>query len=172
MTGSAGPAQPPASMPGLRIRQAARAVLVDDDERVLLVRFEFPAGTRWALPGGGIEPGETTEAALRRELAEEVGLVDAEIGPPVWIRTHIIPFIDGRFDGQQDLIHLVRTTGGEPRPQLSWAQLEAEHVYELRWWTLAEIAASDQHFVPGALAIHLAVLLRDGPPPAPVNVGV
>ncbi|MFM7686187.1 MAG: NUDIX domain-containing protein, partial [Actinomycetota bacterium] len=46
------------STDGLRIRDAVRALVLDPDDRILMVRFEFPdAGTRWALPGGGIEPG-------------------------------------------------------------------------------------------------------------------
>jgi 8-oxo-dGTP pyrophosphatase MutT (NUDIX family) len=157
---------------GLRIRRAVRAILLDPSDRVLLVRFEFPNATRWALPGGGIEPGETAAAALHRELAEEAGIVDPVIGPHVWTRLHIIPFIGGLFDGQLDQIHLVRVPAGEPRPHLSWEQLRAEHVHELRWWTLAEIAASDAHFVPAALAAHLRSLLRDGAPAVPVDVGI
>ena len=158
--------------PGLRIRCAARAILLDPAARVLLVRFEFPNATRWALPGGGIEVGETAEEALRRELAEEIGLVDVHIGPHVWTRLHLIRFVNGQFDGQLDQIHLVPTVPVEPRPQLTWAQLHAEYVHELRWWSLAEIAASDAHFAPAALAEHLATLLRDGVPPAPIDVGV
>ena len=61
-------------MAELRIRPAARAIVLDPDDRILLVRFEFPDGTFWATPGGGIEPGETPEEAVRRELAEEAGL--------------------------------------------------------------------------------------------------
>ncbi|MCU1503553.1 MAG: putative hydrolase [Ilumatobacteraceae bacterium] len=167
--GSPGPGGPAA---GLRIREAVRAVLLDPDDRVLLVRFEFPTATRWALPGGGIEPGETPDQALRRELAEEVGLIDAPIGPMVWQRTHIVAFIGGQFDGQREQIHLVRTGRLQPRPQLTWAQLESEFVFELRWWTLDEIAASTQQFVPATLATHLATLLRDGPPSTPIDVGV
>ena len=158
---------------GLRIRTAVRALLVDPDQRILLVRFEFPQGTRWALPGGGVDAGETFHQALRRELTEEVGLVDVEIGPLIWMRTHIIALIGGEFDGQRDHIHLVRSPAFDPHPAMTWEQLNAEHLYELRWWTLAEIAAStDLRFVPADLAGHLAALLADGPPATPVDVGV
>ncbi|MEO5901292.1 MAG: NUDIX domain-containing protein [Ilumatobacteraceae bacterium] len=157
---------------GLRIRRAARGAIIDPQGRILLVRFEFPTGTRWALPGGGIEADETPEQALHRELAEEVGLGDADVGPVIWTRLHVIAFIGGQFDGQHDEIHLVHAAGAEPQPQLTWTQLNAEYVYELRWWTLAEIEVSDVHFVPAALGEHLATLLRDGAPPAPVDVGI
>jgi ADP-ribose pyrophosphatase YjhB (NUDIX family) len=147
-------------------------VVLDPDDRVLLVRFEFPTGTRWACPGGGIDGDETVEAALRRELREEVGLHDPEIGPHVWSRLHIIPFIDGQWDGQREVFHLVRTERFEPAPHFTAEQLRAEYLHELRWWTHAEIAASSHVFVPAALGQHLAVLLTDGPPKEPVDVGV
>lgn len=163
----------PRSTDGLRIREAVRALVVDPDDRVLLVRFEFPTtGRRWALPGGGLEPGESHLEALRRELHEELGLVDTVIGPHIWERLHIVPFIDGRYDGQRERIHLVRTPAFEPQPLLSAEQLAAEYVFELRWWTADEIAAADGPFVPARLATHLGSLLLDGPPAAPVDVGV
>jgi hypothetical protein len=91
----------------------------------------------------------------------------------VWLRTHIIPFVNGEFDGQRDHVHLVRSAAFEPSPALTWAQLNAEFVFELRWWTLADIVgATEEHFVPGALGEHLAALLADGPPATPVDVGV
>jgi 8-oxo-dGTP diphosphatase len=161
------------SIDGLRIRQAVRALLLDADERVLLVRFEFPTATVWALPGGGVEPGETPLGALRRELHEELGIVDADIGPHVWSRLHVIPFLDGRWDGQREVVHLVRTKAFEPRPVLSWEQLRAERVHEFRWWHLHEVeAATDVRFAPAELARHLAELIRHGPPREPVDTGV
>ncbi len=155
---------------GLRIRDAVRALLLDSHQRVLLVRFEFPAATRWALPGGGLEPGESHLDALRRELEEEVGMVDAPIGPQIWHRLHIVPFLNGEFDGQRERIHLVRCAAFEPEPRLSWEQMNAEFVHELRWWTIDEIADSDVYFVPKELPVLLGTLLRDGPPVDSIDV--
>jgi 8-oxo-dGTP diphosphatase len=158
----------------LRIREAVRAIVLAPGERVLLVRFEFPNASRWALPGGGIDPGETVHDALRRELVEELGLRDVTIGPHVWNRLHIIPFVNGLFDGQREQVHLIEVDAEfEPRPVLTWEQLRAEYVYELRWWTVAEIeAADDVVFAPRDLARHLRELLLDGPPNPPVDVEV
>ncbi|MDO9608353.1 MAG: NUDIX domain-containing protein [Brevundimonas sp.] len=50
-----------------------RAVAVDDEGRVLLVKHTYLAG--WWLPGGGVDKGETTQAAVVRELHEEAGLI-------------------------------------------------------------------------------------------------
>ena len=155
---------------GLRIREAVRALLIDSHHRVLLVRFEFPTATRWALPGGGLEPGESHLDALRRELEEEVGMVDAIIGPQIWHRLHIVPFLNGEFDGQRERIHLVECAPFEPQPRLSWEQMNAEFVHELRWWTIDEIATSDVHFVPRELPVLLDMLLRNGPPLDPIDV--
>jgi 8-oxo-dGTP pyrophosphatase MutT (NUDIX family) len=49
-----------------------RAVAVDAEGRVFLVRHSYVAG--WHLPGGGVDPGETLEEAMRRELREEGGI--------------------------------------------------------------------------------------------------
>lgn len=160
----------PTEPSGLRIRQAVRALVVDADNRVLLVRFEFPAGRRWALPGGGIEPGESATDALTRELAEEVGMIQPAIGAHIWDRTHIVPFLDGAFDGQHEQIHLVRTARFDPQPTLSWDQLNREYVFELKWWTVDEIAGSDDVFVPSHLAELVTAIIDDGPPPHPIDV--
>ena len=163
-------------MTTLRIRQAVRAVLTTPDHSILLVRFEFPTSTVWALPGGGLDPGEDHLTALHRELHEEVGLIDAEIGPHIWVREHIIPFIDGMWDGQRDVYHHVPVLDRfDPTPALSWEQLRGERLHELRWWTTDEITAATEsgtHFAPGRLADLMLDLAENGPPANPVDTGV
>ena len=160
-------------MSKLRIRPAARAIVLDPDDRILLVRFLFPTGkTFWATPGGGIEAGESSEEAIRRELAEEAGLEGVDVGPVVWMRLHIVPFIGGRYDGQREQYHLVRTRPFTPEPRLSWEQLNAEYVFELRWWALAELEEADETFAPRRLPELLRELLANGAPPAPIDAGV
>ncbi len=157
---------------GLRIRQAVRAVVLDPEDRVLLVRFEFPgSGTKWALPGGGVEADETDHQALRRELTEEVGAPDVEIGPHVWNRLHIVPFIDGSHDGQIERIYLVRTAVFIPQPALTWEQLNAEYVFEVRWWHPHELHGATP-VAPARLAEHLANIRRDGPPKQAIEIEV
>ncbi len=161
-------------MAELRIRPAVRGIVLTPDADVLLVRFEFPTRTVWALPGGGLDPGEDHVAALHRELAEEVGLTDVDVGPHVWDREHIIPHDDGRWDGQRDRFYLTPVPERfEPRPQLSWDQLRSERLHEIRWWSLADVeAATGIWFAPQRLGELLRLLHESGPPAAPLDSGV
>ncbi len=156
----------------MNIRPAVRALMLDQHDHVLLVRFEFPTGTRWALPGGGIEPGEDPITALRREIHEEVGLTQFDIGDHIWSRLHVIPIIGTDFDGQRDRVHLVRTHRFDPVPTIGWDQMNAERVFEMRWWSVDEIVASDEHFAPRRLGELVRDLLTIGAPERPVETGV
>ncbi len=150
-------------------RQAVRAVVLDADDRVLLTRFENPVtgATWWATAGGGVDEGENEETALRRELLEEAGLADVEIGPVVWTRESVFAW-DRRLLHQRERIHLVRVDAHEPKPTIDVA---AEGVTDVRWWSLDELDAADERLVPRDLAARLRDLLRDGPPTEPVEVG-
>lgn len=155
------------------VRDAARAVVLDPDGRVLLVRFVNPETGEdlWTTPGGGVDPDESFEEAIRRELREETGLENAELGPVVWIRREVFPWV-GRTLDQRERFVLVRAPAFEPRPQLGRERLAAEHVHEVRWWTLAELERAGEAFAPRRLPQLYRALLAEGPPPEPVDVGV
>jgi double-stranded uracil-DNA glycosylase len=149
-------------------REAVRALVVDAADRVLLMRFENPANgdVWWATPGGGIDDGESPDAALRRELLEEAGLRDFDPGPVVWFREHVLPW-DRHLWRQRERFHLVRIESHDVAPTI---ELTAEHVYGHRWWTLDELERTDENLAPRALATQLRALLRDGVPAEPVDV--
>jgi 8-oxo-dGTP diphosphatase len=118
----------------LSLREGVRAVVLDDDDRILLVHFQFPDRTLWATPGGGVEPGESLEVAIRRELHEEVGLVNVELGPIIWERTHMFPFAE--FSGQHEKFFFVRTSTNVINPSFSKGELLAERLTASRWWSV------------------------------------
>lgn len=161
---------------GLRLRRGVRAVVLDERDRVLLVHFSFPrplhdVATLWATPGGGIEDGEDDRQALRRELAEEVGLHDPAIGPLIWTRTHVALMTTGH-DGQRENFYLVRTASFDPLPLLTTAQLRAENVAGMAWWTVDELAAAESVFAPRRVPALVADLVAHGPPPRTIDTGV
>jgi ADP-ribose pyrophosphatase YjhB (NUDIX family) len=155
----------------LRLRAAVRAIVLDPLDRIFLVRFDFPHGAVWAAPGGGLEANEDDIAALSRELAEELGLREPNIGPCIWTRTHVFPMPTGH-DGQTERFYLVRTDSFDPRPTLPPAELLREGITFMRWWTIDELRTSSVAFAPRALPELVVELLAAGPPDHPIDVGV
>lgn len=68
----------PQDLPSTFYRLALKALVVDDDGRILVAEN---VEHTYELPGGGWEYDETFEAALQRELQEEIGVAAASIGP-------------------------------------------------------------------------------------------
>lgn len=153
----------------LPTREAVRALVLDPGDRVMLVCADDELGVWWSTPGGGIEAGETDQQALARELVEELGLHDVELGPLIWTREHRL--VNPRRWGKQTERHyLVRTVAFEPAPTLGAEALAEEGATDARWFTLEELHGLVTG--PRRLAELVAGLLQNGPPPVPIDAGV
>jgi G:T/U-mismatch repair DNA glycosylase len=138
-------------------REAVRALVVDRDDRVLLVRFARPVGddSWWGSPGGGIDAGESEEQALRRELHEEIGLHEFELGPFLFEHDGEFPW-GRRLYRQHNRTYLVRVPEHEPSARVD---LTEEGVVGVRWWALDELAGSDERFAPPDLPGRVRTIL-------------
>ncbi|NEA41085.1 NUDIX hydrolase [Streptomyces sp. SID11385] len=150
------------------LRRVARVVLLDPDDRILLIHGHEPgdvADAWWFTPGGGLEGAETREQAARRELREETGITDVALGPLLWKRTCSFPFAGRRWD-QDEWYYLARTAQTATAAE-GLTDLERSSVDDARWWTCAELEASSETVYPTRLAALLRRLLREGPPSVP-----
>lgn len=161
-------------MPFTLRRQAARVIVFEPAGRFLVLRASDPfaahQGQWWEIPGGGIDPGETSEDAARRELREEAGITEAEIGPCVFTQHARFTFAGMRFD-QHERIHLAwcarRTAAWDPHGLES---LEALAFEGQDWWSVDDLAATSERVLPARLRQALPDLL-DGPLPAsPIDI--
>jgi 8-oxo-dGTP diphosphatase len=129
----------------------AGAVIVDDEGRIFVQRRSadrklFP--NCWDIVGGHVEPGETVDEALHREVTEETG----------WTVSHVLAVIgEYRYRGNDGVDRveaefLVRIDGDLRRPRL-----EVGKHTEFRWLAEEEIAVLDEHRdVDGGLVRRIA----------------
>jgi 8-oxo-dGTP pyrophosphatase MutT (NUDIX family) len=152
------------------LRHAARILLVDGAGRVLLLKWRLESGDHvWITPGGGLGAGESHPEAAIRELEEEVGLRDVQLGPCVWLREHVFNW-NGRAYRQRERFYLVRVEAHEV-DRSGNDEDELLVLEEFRWWTLPKLEASDETFAPRRIALFLAPLLAGQIPTHPIDVG-
>lgn len=134
------------------VRPAARALVVDERGSALLVKFREHRTQSLVVvvrPGGGLDPGEPHADALRRELREELGRRNLELGYGS-ARTHTFAIGD-RWMTQRESWVLCRANTFMPDSART-ASLESETVYDARWWRADEIRSSGIVTAPSGLA--------------------
>jgi ADP-ribose pyrophosphatase YjhB (NUDIX family) len=137
--------------PAVVRRTAARLLLLDDQQRVLLFRHGDGHGREfWATPGGGVEPGETLEQAARREALEELGASDVQL-TLLWSGQSEFMFAKSRVL-QVETFFLVRGCLAVPGGDVVAALHERERILEMRWWTIDEIEGTVEVLFPIDLA--------------------
>ncbi len=157
----------------MRERLTARVLLFDPENRVLLVRGRAStaegAPSFWFTVGGGADPDETLEGAARREIAEETGFTEVELGPVVWLRASVFTLADGETVILKESYFVARCPGGEPS-RAAWEPHEVALMDDMRWWSLAEIAAVDEMIYPERLRELLPDIAAGRLPVTPLEI--
>jgi 8-oxo-dGTP pyrophosphatase MutT (NUDIX family) len=141
-------------------RYVARVIIIDAADSVLLYKYsEERSGapiSYWVPPGGALEPGENHGRAAVREIREETGLA-VQIADELWERRVALQ-IQGQPVSQIERYFLARLGSVCPSVRNS----SSEDIEELRWWSLPELAKSDELVYPEGLRDQLAELLAKG----------
>jgi ADP-ribose pyrophosphatase YjhB (NUDIX family) len=101
-----------------------RAILLDREGRIALVRHTYL--DHWYLPGGGVKKGESVDAALLRELAEEVGVTDARI-------ERVLGVYHSRREGKDDHIVIFVAQAG-PDTSAELCRTDLAEIAEAGWF--------------------------------------
>lgn len=156
---------------GLPQRPTARVLLLDAHDRILLMRGRLPGSAggvgAWFTVGGGLEPGEDWRDAAAREIAEETGIGDAELGPIVWVRRGVLHIPHPTWFDERYIV--ARCAGAEPSRE-GWQALEHELIDDIRWWTCPDLAVTTDRVFPPGLAALLPDILAGRFPSEPVSI--
>jgi ADP-ribose pyrophosphatase YjhB (NUDIX family) len=117
------------------------ALIIRDDQVLLVQRGKEPLKGYWSLPGGAVEAGEALETAIRREVLEETNL-DVEVMKVIEIFERITRDAEGRAEYHYVLIdYLCTVKGGEARAGSDAAGIAWLRRGELENFSLTEGAA-------------------------------
>lgn len=140
---------------GVPFRRGARVLVLDDRDRVLLLRghdADAPGRRWWFTVGGGIAQGETAVGAAVRETFEETGLLldPTDLVGPVFTRSAVFDFL-ARTCRQDEVFFLARVRGPVGLSTSRWTDVERRILDELRWWSPEALARVPEEVFPADL---------------------
>lgn len=130
-------------------------LLLDDHDRVLLIheRVEGEDLDHWLTPGGGVEERELLPQAAMRETYEETGLrVELPDDAPVVHEQRRSWSWRGVGYDQTDHYFVSEVTGAPTISHPGLTGMEQLTLIGVRWWTVAELRASADTFIPPEIA--------------------
>jgi len=133
-------------------RPAARIAVLDPEGAVFLFRYDNEeVGIHWAMPGGGLEPGESPREGALRELREETGWTDLAPGPLLctWEHDFTRAGIPVR---QHEHIYVAYGPRREPSGDGHVRAMHSEEgMLGWKWWTREELADAAESVWPPEL---------------------
>ena len=150
----------------MRQRRAARLLIIDPRQRVLLFRFEhndcaLAGQMHWATPGGGVEHGETLAQAAVRELHEETGIVVDDPGPVLAERRVILTLPDGEQVEAVEHYFVLRVVDTAIATD-GWTGHERGCMKAHRWWSFDDIDSTSETVWPENLGTMLRTAIAIG----------
>lgn len=128
------------------------SILIRREDRALFLKYDYPEGFLFAIPGGGVEEGETLTQTLERELMEELG-VEISVGRLAWVcekeatgavpKTLHLVFLGSMNEAQEPRLNPEHTSAKE-FVWLDLNELEGRLIYP----NLVDVLGQEQELLP------------------------
>ncbi len=142
----------------MRIRNSARALIINENNEILLQKFDFyftgKMKVLWVTPGGGVEDGENFAQAIERELFEELGI-------SIKIKDESIFTLDIPFDGNNgrfishEVYYLVLVSKTISITFKNMTANEKNTFHTVKWWSLEELRKTNEEFEPRSQILNI-----------------